>query len=161
MSKHIHIQKLQKADIGATKELIEEYIRRTNVDLCFQNIEKELATFPDIYREPEGAFLVAKDKGAIAGCVGMKKIGDGICEMKRLYVKDAYKGMGIGKALVRSIIEEARRKGYLKMRLDTLKKMERARRLYNECGFYEIAQYVENPIEDALFMEKDLTKEET
>lgn len=161
MNSHIHIQKLQEADIKAAKELIKEYIHWTNEDLSFQNIGKELATFPDIYREPEGSFLVVKDRDAIVGCVGMKKIDNGICEMKRLYVKDAYKGMGIGKELVKSIIEEAKKKGYQKMRLDTLKRMEKARRLYGQYDFYEIDQYVENPLKDAIFMEKDLSAEDS
>lgn len=152
----IQIEKLQTSDIEATKALIVEYLRWMREDLSFQHVEKELATFPDIYKEPEGTFLVAKDGDIVIGCVGIKKIEDSVCEMKRLYVKDDYKGEGIGRALVENILSEARKKGYQKIRLDTLKRMERALGLYEKYGFYYIGQYVENPIEDALFMEKTL-----
>lgn len=152
----IQIEKLQTSDIEATKALIVEYLRWMREDLSFQHVEKELATFPDIYKEPEGTFLVAKDGDIVIGCVGIKKIEDSVCEMKRLYVKDDYKGEGIGRALVENILSEARKKGYQKIRLDTLKRMERALGLYEKYGFYYIGQYVENPIEDALFMEKIL-----
>jgi len=156
MREHIVIERLQKNDIEATKSLIREYIAWMNIDMSFQDIEEELARFPRKYEAPTGAFLVAKDGDTVVGCVGFKRIGDGICEMKRLFVKDAYRGRGIGRALIERIIREAEEYRYSKMRLDTLKRMESAVRLYSAFSFGEIGQYVVNPIEDALFMEKEL-----
>jgi putative acetyltransferase len=150
------IEKISARDIEGAKEIIREYLRWIAVDLSFQRVEDELAGFPATYEEPEGAFFLARAGEEIAGCVGMKKIGDGICEMKRLYVRDRFKGKGIGAALVERLVEEARAKGYARMRLDTLRKMEAAIGLYRKLGFREIGQYVENPLPGALFMEKDL-----
>jgi len=149
------------SDVFTTKELIKEYIRWINQDLSFQHIDQEIQTFPLIYSEPKGSFFIAKDREKVIGCIGMKDLGNGICEMKRLYVKDEYKGQGIGGELIKTIIEEAKSKGYRKMRLDTLCKMVQAISLYKRYGFYEIAQYVNNPIEGAVFLEKNLESEET
>lgn len=156
MDKKIRFEKLTEEDIGQTKSLIREYLRWIDIDLCFQNIEEEMEHFPIKYSEPEGAFYVAKDGNRVVGCVGIKKIGKDTCEMKRLFVNDEYKGLGIGKRLIEIIIEEAKEKRYAKMRLDTLKRMDRAYKIYKAFGFKEIKQYVENPIEDAIFMEKTL-----
>ena len=150
------IEKLSETTIEEAKNLILEYLDWIQVDLCFQHVDEELEHFPDKYREPDGAFFVAKVRNTVAGCVGIKKIADGICEMKRLFVRDEYKGQGVGKHLVDAIILEAKRKGYLCMRLDTLTRMDKALALYRKFGFKEIGQYVENPIEDAVFMEKEL-----
>jgi ribosomal protein S18 acetylase RimI-like enzyme len=148
--------KLDERDIAQTKAMIEAYLRWIGIDLGFQDIEDELAHFPEKYKEPEGAFFVARDGDEVVGCVGMKPLGDGACEMKRLYVGDDHKGLGIGKRLVEIILAEAKAKGYTRMRLDTLRRMERALGLYRAFGFREIGQYVENPIEDAVFMERPL-----
>jgi len=150
------VEKLAASDVEGAKELIREYLRWIAVDLSFQGVDNELAGFPAAYAEPEGSFFLARARGEIAGCVGMKKLGDGICEMKRLFVRDRFKGEGIGAALVERLVEEARAKGYARMRLDTLRRMEAAIGLYRKLGFREIGQYVENPIPGALFMEKDL-----
>jgi len=150
------IEKISHRDVDCVKGLIREYLRWIAVDLSFQRVEDELAGFPATYAEPEGSFFIARALGEIAGCVGMKRIGDGTCEMKRLFVRDRFKGEGIGAALVERLVEEARAKGYARMRLDTLRKMEAAIGLYRKLGFREIGQYVENPIPGALFMEKDL-----
>jgi ribosomal protein S18 acetylase RimI-like enzyme len=152
----IEIEKLSNTTIEGAKGLIREYLDWINVDLYFQHVDEELEHFPDKYKEPEGTFLVALDGALVIGCVGIKKISDGICEMKRLFVKDQYKGRGIGKRLADEIILEAKRKGYSHMRLDSLKRMDKALALYRKLGFKEIGQYVENPIEDAVFMEKEL-----
>lgn len=153
----IVVRKMEAPDVGKTKELIQEYVDWTNLDLRFQNIDDEMAHFPRKYEEPEGAFFVAVDDDRVIGCVGLKKIGEKVCEMKRLFVKDEYKGLGVGKRLIETAIEEARVKKYEKMRLDTLKRMDRALELYKRYGFNEIRQYVENPMEDAVFLEKDLS----
>ncbi|MDX9828481.1 MAG: GNAT family N-acetyltransferase [Spirochaetia bacterium] len=155
-TENIIIEKLSDSTIGEAKKLIREYLDWIQVDLCFQHVDEELERFPDKYREPDGVFLIAKVGETVAGCVGLKKIGDRTCEMKRLFVRDKYKGQGVGKDLVDAIILEAKRKGYSRMRLDTLKRMDKALALYRKFGFKEIGQYVENPIEDAVFMEKEL-----
>ena len=150
------ITKIKQSDIENTKELIKEYLTWIENDLSFQQIDKELATFPEKYEEPGGSFFIAKDGDTIVGCIGLRKIQNEVCEMKRLYIKDKYKGIGLGKELIITIIEEAKKKGYRKMRLDTLPKMKAALKLYKEFGFYQIEQYIENPIDGAVFMEKIL-----
>lgn len=150
------IESLKPHETEAVKALIAEYLHWIGVDLSFQHIEDELANFPDRYREPEGAFLAAKIEQQLVGCVGLKKIDSHVCEMKRLFVREEFRTLGIGKALVARILAEAEKLGYTAMRLDTLSWMKNAVRLYREFGFYEIGQYVENPLPDAIFMEKML-----
>ncbi len=157
MNNNISITKISRSDVQETKELIKEYLKWIDNDLSFQQVDEELAGFPKKYEEPDGSFFIAKDGKNVIGCIGLKKIQSGICEMKRLFVKDEYKGRGLGKELIKTLIEEAKKKGYSKMRLDTLSKMKSAQRLYKEFGFYEIEQYVVNPIEGAVFMEKILS----
>jgi GNAT superfamily N-acetyltransferase len=155
----ITIEKLSEDRVEAAKGLIRKYLDWIEVDLCFQHVEEEMERFPEKYKEPDGAFFVAMDGERAVGCVGLKKIGDRICEMKRLFVLDDYKGRGIGKKLVEAILREAENKGYSRMRLDTLRRMDKAFTLYRNFGFREIGQYVENPIEDAVFLEKVLSHE--
>jgi ribosomal protein S18 acetylase RimI-like enzyme len=136
--------------------LIREYMDSMALNLCFQGIDEELTSLPGKYSEPEGAIIVAEAGGGLCGCVALKKIGEGICEMKRLFVKDAFKGKGIGRELVRRIIDEGRSKGYRFMRLDTLESMKPALALYRSFGFSETTAYVYNPLEGAVYMEKAL-----
>ena len=150
------IVKLGPPDIDAVKAVIQQYLVWLGIDLSFQNIDEELADFPGKYREPEGVFLVAKDGDRVVGCVGLRRIEPGICEMKRLFVVDSCKGRGLGDSLVREIIRYAKSMGYAKMRLDTLSTMGAAQNLYRRLGFVEISQYTVNPIPGAVFMEKDL-----
>jgi ribosomal protein S18 acetylase RimI-like enzyme len=150
-------KKLETEDeILKTKELLCEYIKWLDQDLSYQNIDDELSNFPEKYKEPFGAFIIAKIDENIIGCVGLKKLDDKICEMKRLYVRDSFKGKGIGKLLTEKIIEEARKKNYNKIRLDTFKKMEAALGIYYKIGFQKIAPYYHNPNEGAVFLEKTL-----
>lgn len=153
----IVIEKIIDADIPPVKELLRQYLAWLNIDLSFQNIEEELAGFPGKYKEPDGIFFTARLNNEIAGCIGLRKIDGETCEMKRLFVKDEYKGKGLGKALAERLIQEAKKLNYSKMRLDTLPHMTAAQKLYKELGFYEIEQYVENPVPGAIFMEKELT----
>ena len=155
----ITIEKLSDDTVGDAKGLIREYLDWIQVDLCFQHVDEELERFPEKYKEPDGAFFIARDGAKAIGCVGLKKIGDRVCEMKRLFVLDGYKGRGVGTRLVEAIIREGEGKGYSRMRLDTLKRMDKALALYRKFGFKEIGQYVENPIEDAVFLEKALSHE--
>jgi ribosomal protein S18 acetylase RimI-like enzyme len=149
-------RKAKPADMDGIRGLIREYIDSMALNLCFQGIDEELAALPGKYSEPDGALIVAEAGGALCGCVALKKIGDGVCEMKRLFVRDAFKGKGIGRELVRRIIDEGRSKGYRFMRLDTLESMKPAIALYRSFGFGETGAYVYNPLEGAVYMEKTL-----
>jgi putative acetyltransferase len=143
--------------VKSARELFEEYAAALGVDLCFQNFERELAELPGRYAPPDGSLLLAVHEGEIAGCVGLRKIGDETCEMKRLYVRSLFRGLGIGRALASKIIEEARALDYARMRLDTLPaQMDEAIKMYRSLGFLEIEPYYHNPVKDALFMELTL-----
>ncbi|MFZ4618241.1 MAG: GNAT family N-acetyltransferase [Rectinemataceae bacterium] len=154
----ISLRKLREEDIPATLALIREYVAWIGEDLSFQGLEKELGTFPHSYDEPGGAFLVAIDSGEPVACVGLRRLDAKTREMKRLFVRDSHKGRGIGQQLLTRIIEEARAKGYLRMRLDTLPKMGEAQRLYERWGFRDIDPYTDNPLPGARFMELPLSK---
>jgi ribosomal protein S18 acetylase RimI-like enzyme len=143
-------------EISGAKKLIVAYIQWLNQDLSFQNIDDELSNFPDKYSEPRGTFLIAKENSEVIGCVGIKKLENSICEMKRLFVNDRYRGNGVGKKLVEMIAEEAKRKHYEKMRLDTLDIMEEALNIYRKNGFYEIEPYYSNPADGVVYLEKIL-----
>jgi ribosomal protein S18 acetylase RimI-like enzyme len=133
-----------------------EYARSLGFDLDFQDFDRELAGLPGKYAEPDGCLLIAKRGGAAVGCVALRKLEAGICEMKRLYVKPDGRGHGLGRALVERIIAEAKERGYRRMRLDTLATMQSAIKLYKACGFCEIAAYTFNPIPGAVYLELDL-----
>jgi GNAT superfamily N-acetyltransferase len=153
------IQARSAADIEQARELFREYSAWVETDLCFQNFEKELAALPGSYAEPDGRLLLAFHDAQLSGCVGLRKIGEGICEMKRLFVRDAFRGKGIGRGLIEAIIREATEIGYERMRLDTLPpQMNDAIALYRSFGFKEIEPYYENPVAGAKFMELNLEK---
>lgn len=141
-------------DLERIRELFAEYARDLPFDLSFQNFEEELRALPGRYAPPSGRMLLAKCGDAFAGCVALRQIGEEVCEMKRLFVRPALRGKGIGKALARAIIEEARGIGYKHMRLDTV--LEPAKRLYRSLGFVEIPPYQHVPIEGVVFMELEL-----
>ena len=142
--------------IPQVRELFKEYEASIGVDLCFQNFEKELAALPGGYAPPEGRLLLACEGDDIAGCIALRKIDCQTCEMKRLYVRPAFRGSGVGRALVDAILKEAREIGYSRMRLDTLPSMKEAIALYQSLGFHPIASYRPNPVEGALFLERGL-----
>lgn len=128
--------------IEQVKELFLEYAQSLKIDLAFQNFEEEFKSLPGKYGSPDGVLILALVDGKGAGCIALRKISDGICEMKRLYVRDEYRGLGIGKKLVTMIIEEASKLNYQYMRLDTLPTMKKAQELYISYGFYDIESYV-------------------
>ena len=145
--------------IEVIRKLFLEYARSLEIDLDFQDFETELKTLPGKYQPPDGALILALVEGKEAGCIALRKISKDICEMKRLYVRDEYRGLGLGKKLVGMIIDEAVNKHYQYMRLDTLPTMKSAQSLYSSFGFYDIEPYVYNPIQGTRFMELKLRKD--
>ncbi len=145
------------AQIAQARELFLEYAQSLGFSLCFQNFDKELAGLPGDYAPPEGRLLLAEFEGQVAGCVALHKLDDGICEMKRLYLRPQFRGKRLGRVLADRIIAEARQIGYRRMRLDTVEPvMKDAVAMYRRIGFQEIAPYCENPIAGALYMELQL-----
>jgi ribosomal protein S18 acetylase RimI-like enzyme len=143
-------------DIESFRTLLKEYVDSLGIDLSFQNIQEEMANLPGCYARPEGCILMASYDGEIAGCVALRKLNNGICEGKRLYVKPQFRGLDIGKKLMEAIIEEVRKIGYMHIRGDTLPSMKTAQALYASLGFKEIEPYRYNPIEGAIFLELKL-----
>ena len=151
------IQVTSEAEVQEVRKLFKEYHEWLGLNLCFQNFEQELASLPGDYLPPDGRLILATENDKVAGCVALRKLDDGICEMKRLYVRPIFRGTGLGRLLATSLIETAKEVGYQKMRLDTLPgKMDRAIAMYQRLGFKNIDPYYFNPVEDAAFMELDL-----
>ena len=143
--------------IEQARQLFHEYQAWLQISLCFQNFEAELAKLPGDYAPPDGRLLLACEGSELAGCVALRKIDDSTCEMKRLFLREEFRGRGLGRELIQAIIEEARQTGYKRMRLDTLPpKMNEAIALYQACGFKKIAPYYVNPVPGAMFMELEL-----
>ncbi|MHC4636271.1 MAG: GNAT family N-acetyltransferase [Planctomycetota bacterium] len=143
-------------DIELVKQLFIEYAESLGFDLCFQNFEDELANLPGEYAPPTGCLLLAKYQDKAAGCVALRKLSDGICEGKRLYVRSQFRGLKIGRKLAEAVIAEARKIGYSSIRGDTIGSMKIAQALYASLGFKEIEPYCYNPIEGAKFIELKL-----
>lgn len=157
MSASIRIREaVTDADMDSARVLFREYADSLDFDLDFQNFERELSLLPGPYAPPDGCLLFAETEGAVAGCVALKKLDDEACEMKRLYVRPAYRQYGIGRALSEAIVAEGRQRGYRFMRLDTVEPMHAARALYTSLGFREIEAYCYNPLADAVYMELEL-----
>jgi ribosomal protein S18 acetylase RimI-like enzyme len=146
------------ADLKAAARLFQAYADSLDIDLSYQDFTAELAGLPGKYAPPAGALLIARDpKGEALGCVALRPIApEGCCEMKRLYVAPAGRGLGLGRALVAAILEEAVRIGHREMRLDTLPSMTAALALYRDAGFVPIARYYDTPVAGTIFLGRTL-----
>ncbi|MBI3580380.1 MAG: GNAT family N-acetyltransferase, partial [Ignavibacteriales bacterium] len=147
------VQAASQEQISTARELFLEYADSLKIDLCFQGFDKELKELPGEYAPPHGRLFLFYYDNQLAGCAALRKQDDGIGEMKRLYLKPAFRGKGIGRAIATHIIAEARSIGYAHLRLDTLPMMKEAIPLYRSLGFQEIKPYRVNPIVGALYME--------
>lgn len=147
-------------DLDATREIFREYAESISVDLCFQGFDHELATLPGEYAEPHGALLLAYVDDGLAGCGAFRPLRDvdypNACEMKRLYVRRAFRRFGLGRHLAQALIDRARTAGYSTMLLDTLDDMEAARGLYATLGFEEVPPYYYSPIAGSHYLKVDL-----
>lgn len=146
--------------LAATRLIFQEYADQLGVDLCFQNFEAELAGLPGDYAPPQGCLLLALVDGEIAGCCAMRPLETvdypNACEMKRLYVRRGFRGLGLGRQLAEAVLDAARIAGYHSVLLDTLNDMEAARALYEDLGFKDIPPYYHNPIAGAHYLKADL-----
>ncbi|MBL8880764.1 MAG: GNAT family N-acetyltransferase [Phycisphaerales bacterium] len=142
------------AEIDFARALFREYQQSLQIELCFQSFEEELANLPGKFTEPHGCILLARCRGQVAGCVAMRPLSDAVCEMKRLFVRPSVRGAGVGRALAERILQEARGRGFVAMRLDTIPaQMPRAAALYRSMGFVNIPAYYEYPIAGAEYFE--------
>ena len=149
----VEVTKSDVTELDQVKALFREYANWLSVDLSFQGFEEELHNLPEpSYVAPVGKLFLAKVDGVPAGCVAVRHFENSTCEMKRLFVKDAFKGHGVGKALAARAIIGGRELGYKRMLLDTLAHMTRAINLYTNLGFQPIAAYYNNPISDAVYL---------
>ncbi|PWU24430.1 MAG: GNAT family N-acetyltransferase [Candidatus Rokuibacteriota bacterium] len=141
------------ADVAAARTLFLEYAGTIGIDLCFQDFEAEVEALPGAYSSPAGRLLLGLQEDDLAGCVALRPLEEGVCELKRLYVRPAFRGRGVGAQLAEAVIGAARELGYERVRLDTLPSMEAALRLYERLGFREIESYYSNPVAGARFLE--------
>jgi ribosomal protein S18 acetylase RimI-like enzyme len=145
-------------DRATVEALFREYVASLAEDISFQNVSEELSTLPGKYARPGGAVLIAWDGDEAAGAIAYRMSEPGVCEMKRLYVRDAFRGRGLGRELAQELIEDARGRGYRTMLLDTLASMSAARSLYRDLGFAPVAPYYDNPLPGVMYMALDLAE---
>jgi len=158
---HLNLRRAQGAlDLHMARSLFEDYQTDLGIDLCFQGFAEELDNLPGEYAEPSGALVLAFVDGAPAGCCALRPLINSdhlnACEMKRLFVRPAFRGFGLGRLLVDEVLSLGRLAGYSNMLLDTLSDMEAARALYQEAGFVEVAPYYHNPLAGAHYLKVEL-----
>ena len=151
-------QARQPAELAACRELFAEYQRSTGVSLCFQGFDRELAGLPGDYAPPRGRLYLALARGKPAGCVALRPLFHRDAEIKRLYVRPAHRGSGLGRTLALRVIEDARALGYETLKLDTLPAMKAAQRMYEDLGFRDTAPYNDNPVAGVRFMALELAR---
>jgi GNAT superfamily N-acetyltransferase len=144
------------ADLDAVRGLFRDYVLTPDVAVCVEGFEAEIAGLPGIYAEPRGTLLLARVGTEAAGCIVLKPVGDDVAEMKRLFVRPQFRGRSIGAALTQAVIEAARRRGYARLRLDTLPHMKEARVIYSRLGFKDVTPWSSLPIAGASYMELPL-----
>lgn len=145
------------ADFAQARALFEEYAAGLGIDLCFQGFSQELDTLSRMYGPPRGALLLAEMEGRPAGCAAVRPLEDSTCELKRVYVRPAFRGAGLGRRLTESALQAAREMGYTRVRLDTLPQMDAAQHLYENLGFRDIPAYYGEPMAGQRFMEAVLS----
>jgi ribosomal protein S18 acetylase RimI-like enzyme len=152
-----YFEATEPAHYAAAVELIKEYMAFLNEDLCFQSVDKEMENLPAMYSGTSGSLLLCRStNGQYAGMVAIRQKGDGICEMKRLYVRPQFQGHSIGKKLSEMIIAKAKELGYKTMVLDTLERLQPALKLYTQLGFERTGAYYQNPLAQVVYMAKNL-----
>jgi putative acetyltransferase len=149
-------QAASEQELALVRELFREYAADSELDLCFQNFAEELAGLPGAYAPPAGRLFLAYYDGQLAACGAVRPFDAGVCEMKRLFVRPAFRRHRIGRVLAERLVNEARTIGYRAMRLDTLGRMKPAIALYEALGFRRIEAYRHNPLEDVVYMEVSL-----
>ncbi|MFA6456366.1 MAG: GNAT family N-acetyltransferase [Bacteroidota bacterium] len=151
------ISAVTSEEIEIVRLLFLEYQHWLNFSLCFQGFDKELASLPGKYAAPLGRLYLAECNGETAGCIALRPMDEeGVCEMKRLFVREQFRGQGIGKLLTNHLVADAKQIGYHTMRLDTLQRMETARSLYRQLGFTDIPAYYNNPLDEVVYLELTL-----
>ena len=146
-------------DLAIVEALFREYVASLAEDISFQNFGDELASLPGKYARPTGVVLIARDGDRPAGAVAYRMVEPGVAEMKRLYVRPAFRGSGLGRELANELIEDARAKGYRTLLLDTLASMSAARALYRDLGFAPVAPYYDNPLPGVMYMALELSEQ--
>jgi putative acetyltransferase len=145
-------------DRAIVETLFREYVASLAEDISFQNVDDELAGLPGKYARPAGVVLIARDGDEAAGSVAYRMVEPGVCEMKRLYIRPAFRGSGLGRELANELIADARARGYRTMLLDTLASMSAARALYRDLGFMPVAPYYDNPLPGVMYMALELSE---
>ena len=152
------VEAATSADFAVGRAMFEEYSRAIDIDLCFQDFAAELDRLSVMYAPPAGALLLARSDSGVAGCAGLRKLRDDICEMKRLYVRPEFRGRGLGRRMAEEIARRARELGYRTLVLDTLGTMEAAQGLYVSMGFKPATSYYVNPLPNVKYFSLDLQR---